>query len=245
MAAHADELRADFRRRFFDAEGNLSVDTQTAHVLALAFELVEPQHRARTAAGLKRLLERSGGHLTTGFMGTPFLAAALSDNGLLEEAYELVLKEDFPSWLYQVKQGATTVWEHWDGLRPDGTMWSPDMNSFNHYAYGSVGEWLVTTVAGLRIDDAHPGYEHFFVRPQIGGGLTWAEAEYESARGRIAVRWERSGEDVTLDVTVPEGSAATLQLTQAAEILDGGGLTFTETTAHAQPGRWRVRYRIG
>ncbi|MDE7243604.1 MAG: glycoside hydrolase family 78 protein, partial [Oscillospiraceae bacterium] len=245
MAQKANAIKADFQHRFFSEDGTLTVRTQTAHVLALAFGLVPDHLRAKTAAGLKNLLVQANGHLTTGFMGTPFLAAALSENGLLDDAYNLVLKEDFPSWLYQVKQGATTVWEHWDGKRPDGTMWSADMNSFNHYAYGSIGEWLVRTVAGLELDEDHPGYEHFYIRPQSGGGLTWAEANYDSVRGNIAIRWERSGDIVTLEMTIPANTTATIQLTQAGAILDSGGLVFTGTESQAGSGRYTVRYRLG
>jgi alpha-L-rhamnosidase len=111
-------------------------------VLALAFDLVSEEHRLQCVETLLALLSENSGHLTTGFLGTPFICQALSENGRLEEAYALLLKEDFPSWLYQVKQEATTIWEHWDGIKPDGAMGSPKMSSFNHYAYGAVGDWL-------------------------------------------------------------------------------------------------------
>ena len=244
LAQKVEALRDDFWQRFFRGDGTLTVPTQTAHVLALAFGLVPEGYREKTAAGLKALLKQSGGHLTTGFMGTPCLAWVLSENDGLDEAYELVLKEDFPSWLYQVKQGATTIWEHWDGRRPDGSMWSADMNSFNHYAYGSIGEWLVRIVAGLEIDEEHPGYEHFYIRPQIGGGLTWAEVEYRSVRGKILIRWQRDGDTVTLQAEIPNNTSVDFILTQAAKILDDGGLKFQGMQAHAESGQYILRYQI-
>lgn len=243
-AQKAAALKADFQSRFFPDGGALTVQTQTAHVLALAFDLVPEALREKTVQGLKALLDQSGGHLTTGFMGTPHLARVLSDNGCLDEAYELLLKEDFPSWLYQVKCGATTVWENWDGKRPDGTMWSADMNSFNHYAYGSIGEWLVRTAAGLEIDEERPGYEHFYIKPQSGGGLTWVEVEYKSVRGPIAIRWKLENDVITLTAEIPVNTSADFVLDQAKTILDNGGLAFSGTQAHAEAGRYSIRYRI-
>ena len=131
----------------------MTAQTQTAHIVALYFGLVPEQYKEKTVQGLLRLLKKENDHLVTGFVGTPYFCHALSQNGHVKEAYDLLLKDDFPSWLYQVKMGATTVWEHWDGLKPDGTMWSADKNSFNHYAYGSIGEWLVRVMAGLEVDE--------------------------------------------------------------------------------------------
>lgn len=244
IAEKARALQSDFQRRFFDEGGVLTVQTQTAHVLALAFQLAPEEYREKTVTGLKTLLAQSGGHLTTGFLGTPQLARALSENGALAEAYDLVLKEDFPSWLYQVKRGATTVWEHWDGQRPDGSMWSADMNSFNHYAYGSIGEWLVRTAAGLEINEDYPGYKRFFIRPQIGGGLTWAEAEYKSVYGMIRIHWALEGDVVTLDADIPANASADFVLLQAAEILKEDGLTFSDHRAWAGSGQYTIQYRI-
>ena len=218
------ELRDSFIDHFYDEDGQLTVQTQTAQILALEFDLVPESSRQIVVENLKELLADEDGHLVTGFLGTPYFTHALSENGALDEAYELLLKEDFPSWLYQVKMGATTVWEHWDGLKPDGTMWSPDMNSFNHYAYGSVGEWLYRTVGGLEIDEQQPGYRHFYVQPLLGGGLRWADLAYESVCGRIEIHWEVQGEKKILSVTVPPNTTATIRLRQAKRIVDAGGL---------------------
>ena len=114
-----------------------------------------------------------------------------AQNGALEEAYELLLKDDFPSWLYQVKKGATTIWEHWDGIKPDGSMWSPDMNSFNHYAYGAIGEWLYRVVAGLEIDEASPAYKHSIIAPRIGGKSHLGSGQVSSlSYGEVSSGWK-------------------------------------------------------
>lgn len=242
----AQTLKDDFRKRYFEEDGMLKIQTQTAYVLALVFGLVPEMFREKSLKALKALLEKETWHLTTGFLGTPQLLFALSENGCLEGAYELLLKEDFPSWLYQVKAGATTIWEHWDGRKSDGSMWSPDMNSFNHYAYGSVGEWLYRVVTGLEIDEEHPGYEHFYVRPSIGGGLGFAETTYRSVRGYIRIFWKKDGNDVTLEIEIPVNTSADIILPQAEHILESDGLVFEkiqgEYRAKAGSGKYEIHY---
>lgn len=244
---HLYEQIADaFRRAFLDENGVMTVQTQTAHIVALYFGLIPETGKAGTVAGLKRLLDQAGGHLLTGFVGTPYFCHALSQNGCKDEAYALLLKEDFPSWLYQVKTGATTIWEHWDGIRPDGTMWSPDMNSFNHYAYGAIGEWLYRVVAGIGIDEAAPGYKHVIFAPQTGGGLTQVSAHYDSHYGTVAVRWEKADDTVLLTVDVPVNTSATIVLEDGADA-PVSPLPFMPNAqgrweASAGSGRWCVRY---
>ncbi|MCD8154429.1 MAG: glycoside hydrolase family 78 protein [Clostridiales bacterium] len=215
-----------FRKTFFDADGEMTAQTQTAHILALYFDLVPEEYREKTANGLIRLLEKENGHLVTGFVGTPYFCHALSENGHVKEAWELLLKDDFPSWLYQVKMGATTVWEHWDGLKPDGTMWSADMNSFNHYAYGAIGEWMFRVAAGLEVDEKEPGYKHSVIYPRPGGGLAYVKAGYRSVYGRVESFWEDQGEEVTLHVSVPVNTHATICLDGAKAVKESDGLTF-------------------
>ena len=188
-----EQIREGFRNHFFDADGNMTANTQTAHVIALYLNLVPDKYRRKTAETLVKLIQKENGHLVTGFVGTPYICHALSQNGFVKEAYDLLLKDDFPSWLYQVKKGATTVWEHWDGLKPDGTMWSPDMNSFNHYAYGAIGEWLYRVIAGFEIDEKQPGYKHSIIYPHFGGNLSFVKASYHSVYGAISVNWESKG----------------------------------------------------
>ena len=221
-----DKIVDKFRRTFFDSEGRLTAQTQTAHIVALYFGLTPEEYKAATVKGLLALLEKENGHLVTGFVGTPYFCHALSQNGCVKEAYDLLLKDDFPSWLYQVKMGATTVWEHWDGIKPDGTMWSAEMNSFNHYAYGAIGEWLVRVAAGLEIDEECTGYKHSIIYPRIGGGLTWVKGEYDSVYGTVESAWEQQGDNIVLNVKVPVNTTATICLDGAKNVLEPDGLEF-------------------
>lgn len=221
-----DKIVDKFQRTFFDAEGNMTAQTQTAHIVALYFGLTPEEYKEKTVEGLLRLLEKENGHMVTGFVGTPYFCHALSQNGRVKEAYELLLKEDFPSWLYQVKMGATTVWEHLDGMKPDGTMWSPDMNSFNHYAYGAIGEWMIRVAAGLEIDEKKPGYKHAVIYPRLGGGLDYLKAEYRSVYGEVKSFWEDKGDTAVLHVSVPANTTATICLDGAKEVKDSDGLSF-------------------
>jgi alpha-L-rhamnosidase len=207
-----------FRKEFFTASGEMTVRTQTAHILALYFNLVPERFRSQTVKTLLELLKERDGHLVTGFVGTPYFCHALSQNGCSKEAYELLLKEDFPSWLYQVKMGATTIWEHWDGLKPDGSMWSPDMNSFNHYAYGAIGEWMYRAIAGLEADEDQAGYKHTIIYPHIGGGFSYAEGGFQSVYGLVKSRWENQNGEITLRITVPHNTTATVVLENAVNI---------------------------
>ncbi|MGD9927632.1 MAG: family 78 glycoside hydrolase catalytic domain, partial [Sphaerochaeta sp.] len=249
-AALHDKIVQTFQETFFNADGTMTAQTQTAHILALHFNLAPKQFVAKTVENLKKLLAEHDGHLVTGFVGTPYFCHALSSNGCLDEAYELLLKDDFPSWLYQVKKGATTIWEHWDGIKPDGSMWSPDMNSFNHYAYGAIGEWLYRVVAGLDIDEHKPGYKHAIIAPRIGGNLTWVEASYQSVYGEVGIRWERESKTnvVTLRVTVPANTTATIRLLDGATLVDGDALTFAKREdileAEAGSGVYAIHYTL-
>lgn len=213
-----EEIVESFQNHFFDETGKITANTQTAHIVALYFNLVPEKYKKQTAERLVKLLEKENGHLVTGFVGTPYFCHALSQNGYVKEAYNLLLKDDFPSWLYQVKMGATTVWEHWDGLKPDGTMWSPDMNSFNHYAYGAIGEWLYRVCAGIEIDEEQAGYKHAIIRPRMGGDLSYVKASYCSIYGKVTVHWEQECDKVKLTVTIPPNTTASIQLEAFGEI---------------------------
>ena len=237
-----------FQRAFLDENGVMTVQTQTAHIIALYFRLLPEKGIPGTVEGLKKLLAKENGHLVTGFVGTPYFCHALSQNGCKKEAYDLLLKEDFPSWLYQVKCGATTVWEHWDGLKPDGSMWSPDMNSFNHYAYGAIGEWLYRVAAGLETDENRPGYRHTVISPQTGGGLTYVKAWHDSVYGPVSSEWTREGKQITVTVQVPVNADASVILEQGAESPEGE-LRFARNgqgqwQAEAGSGKWTVTYQL-
>jgi alpha-L-rhamnosidase len=217
-----------FNREFVTANGRIAAPTQTAHVLALMFGLVNGDAERRTAETLARLIEEQNCHLTTGFVGTPYLCHVLSRRGYNDLAYRLVQQTDYPSWLYSVKQGATTIWEHWDGIKPDGSFWSEAMNSFNHYAYGAIGDWLYRCMAGLDSDERVPGYRKLRIAPKPGPGVTFAEARFRSMYGECMSGWKRSGDRMRIEASVPPNASATVILPRArvgTVLLDGAVLT--------------------
>ncbi len=217
-AAEYEELEGKitnaFQKEFVTPNGRLASNTQTAYALALAFGLLPESERAEAAARLAADV-RKFGHLTTGFLGTPVLCKALSDYGYLDEAYMLLNRTEYPSWLYPVTKGATTIWERWDGIKPDGSFQDPSMNSFNHYAYGAIGDWMYRVVAGIEIDEPEPGYKHILIEPHPGGGLTHASASVESMYGLVSSGWEIADGKLTLKIEVPANTTATVRLPDA------------------------------
>jgi len=213
-ASLEEKIRSAFQKEFVAPNGRLSSNTQTAYALALAFELLPQAQRASAAARLADDVKKFG-HLTTGFLGTPFLCQTLSDYGYLDIAYMLLNRTEYPSWLYPLTKGATTIWERWDGIKPDGTFQDPGMNSFNHYAYGAIGEWMYRIVTGIELDEAHPGYKHVLIQPQPGGGLTFANASVESIYGRVASGWKIADGRFALTIEVPANTTATVRLPRA------------------------------
>ena len=209
--ARRTEIVTAFQRRFVTSDGLLVSGTQTACVLALHFNLLTQKHRRAVAKALVKDIESRGFHLATGFVGTPYLLEVLEDCGRLDVAYRLLEQETFPSWLFPVKNGATTIWERWDGWSPEKGPQHKEMNSYNHYAYGAVGAWMVRSVAGLELDPAEPGYRHIIFRPRPGGTLTWAEAELETPQGKTRIRWDSTKAGLKVDLTVPKGARATLR----------------------------------
>ena len=204
-----------FARRFLEPGGRVAGGTQTSYVLALHFGLVPEHDRSQAAAELVRLIEANGNRIGTGFVGTPYILGVLEDTGHLATAYRLLEQEAFPSWLFPVKNGATTMWEHWDGWTPDKGFRDPTMNSFNHYAYGAVGAWMVTAVAGLELDPAEPGYRHIRFKPRPGGSITHAQASLQTRFGVASIQWALKDEVLCIAMTVPEGAWATLDLPEA------------------------------
>lgn len=186
--------------------------SQTAYVLALYFDLLPEDLRPLAAQELVSDIERRGMHLSTGFVGSPYLNHVLSGSGHLDTAYRLLNQKSWPSWLYAVTQGATTIWERWDGWTPERGFQTPDMNSFNHYAYGAVGAWLYNTVAGIEIDPSAPGYKHAILRPQPGGGLTFVRATLETLYGRLTSEWKLENDRFEYTVTVPPNTTAAVTL---------------------------------
>jgi len=205
-----------FHLEFVSPNGRLTVPTQTAQVLGLMFGILDEQAQNRAEKKLLELLEESKHHLTTGFVGTPYLNHVLTDSGHNDAAYKLLFQQDYPSWLYQVTKGATTIWEHWDGIKEDGSFWSRDMNSFNHYAYGAIGDWLYRRVAGIDTDEQAVGYKKIHVRPQPGEGLDWAEARLETMYGEVRSCWKRTDNGgMELEATIPANTTAEIKLPNA------------------------------
>ncbi|PVE96809.1 glycoside hydrolase family 78 protein [Microbacterium sp. TPD7012] len=228
----AAEVRAAFTATYVREDGRMTSDAQTAYSLAIAFELVSDEHLATAGARLAELVEEAGHRIATGFVGTPLVSDALTVTGHADAAYDLLLETEAPSWLYAVLQGGTTIWERWDSLRPDGTVNPGTMTSFNHYALGAVADWLHRTVAGLA--PAAPGYRSIRFAPTPGGGFTHARAAHETPYGRAEIAWRVDGGSLRVDVTVPTGTTATVEL-------PGGERHEVGSGSHRIEGAWSAR----
>ena len=210
-----EKVRKVFQDEFITPNGRVSSDTQTAYSLALEFDLLPADKRARAAQRLAGKVDEFG-HITTGFIGTPLVCHALSENGYPDRAYRLLNRTEYPSWLYAVTKGATTIWECWDSIKPDGSFHTKGgTTSFNHYSYGAIGEWLYRIVAGIELDVQNPGYKHIIIQPTPGGGLTYAKASLESMYGLIESGWQLDGEQLTVNVSIPPNTRATVKLPSA------------------------------
>jgi alpha-L-rhamnosidase len=217
-----DRIATAFRSAFIDSEGRIHGNTQTVYVLALQFGLLTEPLREQAVGHLVADIESRGDRLSTGFLGVGYLLPALTDNGRLDVAYKLLTQEAFPSWMYSIKHGATTIWERWDGWTEDNGFQTPDMNSFNHYSLGSIGEWMFRYMAGIDTDSEKPGFQHAVIRPQPGGSLTRVHAEYESLYGTVSVDWHISESGAfRLRVTVPVNATATVHVPGSAVRVDG------------------------
>jgi len=201
-------VRAAYLKEYLTPGGRLISGTQTAWVLALNFDMLPEDMRAGAAQKLADNIKSYNNHLTTGFLGTPYLCHVLSRFGYGDLAYTLLLQERYPSWLYPVKMGATTIWERWDGIKPDSTFQTPGMNSFNHYAYGAIGDWMYRVVAGLDTDESAPGYKGITVKPLTGNGLTLADATLETPYGKARSAWKKEGNVFNLTVEIPANASA-------------------------------------
>ncbi len=198
-------IKKAYIARFIDENGRMKCNTQTACVLTLHFGIYKD--KKPLAAQLTALVKEAG-HLTTGFVGTPYLLHVLSDIGENELAYELLMRKEFPSWCYPVTQGATTMWERWNGYKPDGTFATPEMNSFNHYAYGAVGDWIYEKMCGIRQEDGTAGFTSIVFAPVTTDRLTFARASLETANGKIESVWEKFADKTEYTFTVPEKTKA-------------------------------------
>lgn len=242
-----------FNRVFVDDNANIEGNTQTAYLMALAFDLLPEDKRPMAFAHLIEAIERSNGHLSTGILGTHLLLPVLTDFGRVDVAYDLLLQSDFPSWGHHIENGATTIWERWDSYDAEKGLHEDSTNSLNHYAYGAVGEWFYSTIAG--IESEGPGFKHIIIRPQLGGGLTYVNASYTSLRGDIVSNWKVEEGGFYLDVTIPPNTYATVYLptknldsiTESnANIKSAEGVKYLRTDAettllHIASGSYRFR----
>ncbi len=215
-AALLEKIKEAFNKEYVTEAGRLFSDSQTSYVLALMFDLLPDAKRKAAAGFLAKDISNRGHHLSTGFLGTPYLCHVLSRFGYTDVAYKLLLQETYPSWLYPVKMGATTIWERWNGIRTDSTFEDPGMNSFNHYAYGAIGEWMYRVAAGLEIDTRQPGYKHFFIQPQPGGNFSHMKAGLKTGYGNIVSGWELKNGKIIVTVKVPANTSATIRLPKSA-----------------------------
>lgn len=199
-------VKKAFVNEYVTTNGLISSDTQTAYALALIFDMLPQNLRMQAAARLAKNIARYDNHLTTGFLGTPYLCEALSKFGYDDVAYKLLLQKTYPSWLYPITMGATTIWERWDGIRTDGSFEESSMNSYNHYSYGAIGDWMYRHIAGIQPSSA--GYKKIVIKPVPGGGLSWAKAFYNCPYGRIESEWKLTGGTIELAVTIPPNTTA-------------------------------------
>ena len=197
------KIKDAFLKEYMTPNGRLVSGTQTAYVLALNFDMLPESLREQAARRLADNVKDYDDHLTTGFLGTPYLCHVLSRFGYTDVAYKLLLQPTYPSWLYPVKMGATTIWERWDGIKPDSTFETPGMNSFNHYSYGAIGDWMYRTVAGIDTYADSPGYKHIRIMPHPGGDFDYANAELKTYYGVIKSAWKKQGNEMVYDIEIP------------------------------------------
>ena len=218
-----EQIKAEFNKAYVAGDVRIKGNTQTDYVLALAFDLLPQEQRAAAAEHLVEGISSKGDHLSTGFVGVGHLTPTLTSAGYVDVAYKLLLQETFPGWLYSVRNGATTIWERWDGWTQEKGFQDPGMNSFNHYSLGSVGEWLFDTVAGIGLDPKTPAYKHIIIHPRPGGGLTNAKAEFQSIHGKIVSDWKIKDGQFLLNIEIPANTTAEVYLpgTSAEAVKEG------------------------
>lgn len=217
-----NKIKEAFIKEYVTPNGRLSSNTQTAYVVSLAFGLLPEAMEAGAAARLAEDV-RKFKHITTGFLGTADICHVLSKYGYLDEAYSLLYRKEYPSWLYPVTKGATTIWERWDGIKANGVFQTPRMNSFNHYAYGAIGNWMYKVVAGINNNDDAPGYKRIIIKPLPGNDMNNVNASYESLYGKIVSQWRIDDNTIRLTVEIPANTSAEIWIpsTDTGFLIDG------------------------
>lgn len=228
-----EEVKVAYNKAYVADDGSIRGNSQTAYVLSLYMDLLPESKRQAAADHLVKQIENRDWHLSTGFLGTRDLLPVLSETGHLDVAYRLLNNDTFPSWGYQIKNGATTMWERWDSIKPDGSFQDIGMNSFNHYAYGAVGDWMYRNIAGIQHDPANPGYKHILIKPLPGGNLTSARGSYDSIYGTITSDWKMEGDTIFKHhITIPVNTTATVYIPADSQ----WSVTESGQFAHLSPG---------
>ena len=217
-------IKSAFVNEYMTLSGASMSNTQTSYVLALQFDMLPEAMRRQAATRLVANIGQYRDHLTTGFLGTPYLCHVLSRFGYTGVAYKLLLQDTYPSWLYPVKMGATTIWERWDGIKPDSTFETPTMNSYNHYAYGAIGDWMYRVAAGIDTDPEGVGYKKITIKPHPGVGFTHMDASYLTCYGKVSSTWNTDSDKLVMDVEIPANTTATVYIpaADADSITEGG-----------------------
>jgi len=209
----SEKVKEAYLNKYVKKNGCIKPSRQGAYVLALIYDMVPHEMRSKLAAHLAKMIEDNDYHLDTGFLSTPHLCHVLCENGYEDIAFKVLNQDTIPSWLYEVKSGATSVWEAWDCIKADGTLRRG--MSFNHYAFGAIGEWLYRYISGIGLDEDNPGSKHIILSPHPGGGLTEAQAVYQSPHGEIKSFWKLSEGKMIYSITVPTNSTTTVHLPRA------------------------------
>ncbi|MHA1379483.1 MAG: glycoside hydrolase family 78 protein [Candidatus Helarchaeota archaeon] len=222
----ARRIKNKFVKKFVSKDGIIKGDTQAGYAIALHFNLLPNELRPKAVNNMIKAIEKYDRRISTGFCTTLPMMLELTRWGHNNVAYELFLSRKFPSWFYMIEQGATTMWERWDGYVKGRGFQNKMMNSFNHYAYGSVGEWVFKTILGIDLDENRPGYKHITIRPWPCGSITWAKGHYDSIRGKIAISWALNGENFKLEVSIPPNTTATVFIPakNAENVTENGNL---------------------
>lgn len=205
-----NKIKNVFIHEYVTPAGRIGTNSQTSYILALKFGLLPEELRPKAAEFLVADIKSRRNHISTGFLGTPYIAHELSRAGYTDVAYDLLLQESYPSWLYPVKMGATTIWERWDGQKTDSTFQDAGMNSFNHYAYGAIGDWMYRISAGIETQE--PGYRKLLLQPHPTQKLSYAKASFESPYGKITSGWERRDGKIIVNVSIPANTEASIVL---------------------------------
>ncbi len=232
FTALADRTRAAFNKHYVAEDGHLTSDAVTVYALAIVFGLLDDEDKEPAGARLAKLVAEGGYHIATGFAGTPYVTDALTMTGHLDVAYRLLLEESCPSWLYAVTMGATTIWERWDSMLPDGTINPGQMTSFNHYAFGAVADWMHRTIGGIA--PLEPGYSRVLVAPRPGGGLSWAATRLQTPHGLVEVRWHQEDGQMTARTTLPEGVTGVVDLPGQTDVEIAAGTHEHRVVASSQ-----------